>query len=209
MRPISKGHYMRILLLLFLTSCPAMALDRCLIEAVPNGNSTCFLVANNATFTCAGQDQKRTPHCKTPTGEVVACELRPTKLREPPDIWCEMPTPAPSENAVVTVMAGGERFRSVGQSETTKPTAQPSTNAETCRVPPDHGGLSYAREFEFYVRCLKRKAVVDGRIPLEDCSSYVTYQPHSLGYSGQLRRKEDCLDRQAIKRSLEIGQIRP
>jgi hypothetical protein len=89
----------------------AMAQDRCYVEAAPGGKSTCFLVDNAATLICDGQDNRRTSNCSTKVGEPVLCELRPTKLREPPDIWCTMPTPAPNEHARATLLAGGDRFR--------------------------------------------------------------------------------------------------
>ncbi len=121
---------MRVMLTLYLISTSAFAFERCYVETAPAGKSTCFLVNNNATITCEGQDKRRTANCSTKTDDPIHCELRPTKLQEPADIWCEIVTPPPVESGIginVRAHEGVPRVRdprAYEQSETTKPPKQ-------------------------------------------------------------------------------------
>jgi hypothetical protein len=83
-----------ILILSALLSLNAYALDRCYVEAVSGGKSTCYLPANNATFVCDGQDKTRSDVCFTKDGQRAYCELRTTSSSVS-DIWCQVPIPAP------------------------------------------------------------------------------------------------------------------
>jgi hypothetical protein len=83
-----------ILLLSTLLSLNAYALDRCYVEAISGGKSTCYLPANNATFVCDGQDKTRSDVCFTKDGQRAYCELRTTSSSVS-DIWCQVPIPAP------------------------------------------------------------------------------------------------------------------
>ena len=180
----------------------AHAYDRCYIEAAPRGNSTCFIAMMATTLFCTGQDKRRTAQCATAAGDPVACELRVTRLGEPPDIWCAISPPPPSDSAVATLMASGDRYRNAPRNAPAKPPAP----TETCVLPIDQSKWSYATEYNMYVRCLKRKTLIERRVPYEDCDALVTSDPSTFSALIQQKRRQDCLDRQAVGKSLGVGQ---
>lgn len=145
----------------------AMAQERCYIEALPGGKSSCFLPSNNTTFICEGQDKRRTSICNSPDGEPAQCELRPTRLNEPPDIWCSMPSPAPGSGISVSATGshGPRDARAYQQSETTKP--------------PKQTPQSLCTEFEktvFYGECIaKMKAGMAGIGPPKQTVCRINY----------------------------------
>ena len=153
----------------YLMSTSALAYDRCYTEAAPKGQTSCFIAVQSSTYICEGQGKLRTANCIGSVGEAVACELRPTKLTEPPDIWCEQPsTPAPTENATATLMAAQP------PKARRAPDAHSPQNSVLEKCAPLLAKSKSAFDLLNYDGCLKREAVLRGiHIPVPkktDCT---------------------------------------
>lgn len=100
---------MKFLAVLAVVATPAFAFERCYIEPAPAGKSTCSIASLAATYTCAGQDKKRTADCVAADGTAPRCELRPGKQYEPPEIWCSPPLPSPTDSGITVTTSGSVR----------------------------------------------------------------------------------------------------
>lgn len=99
---------MRKALMFALFPLSALAMDRCYVESIAGDKSRCDLVKYNIQLSCDGQGMNRTPVCSTTDQQSVTCELREKGLREPKDIWCELPMPAAVNGAQAHYEITGE-----------------------------------------------------------------------------------------------------
>ena len=122
----------------FLIAPLAFAADfeKCHVRARSVNSNECFIAASNTTILCEGPLKEGQFTCATTSGDPSACTLRTVALRDPPQLWCDVPIPTAVENPTFTVMA-----------------PQPKTMRRapaTREVPPNAAALEACR-FEYYV----------------------------------------------------------
>ena len=168
----------------------AAAYERCHLESRADGTSSCFIASWNVTYACIGPTKGGSVSCKTSNDEQIDCLLKEAKFREPKEVWCDSPAIAQSEAPQVTLINAPPR-RLVAERKGADPQLPPPkspVSSENCDAISQYG---------LKVRCLKRKAAIEGVVPYEDCNAIVTADQGTWDERFQQKRRQNCLDRQA------------
>lgn len=199
------GSQVRALLSVFLSLfvCQAAGYERCYLEPTSKNVSSCYLALWNSKYACEALTPEGDVSCRTKSDEPVDCIVKEVTMRGPKEIWCNGPPLVQDENAQITFMpmlSQRKRLVAEGAEEGANlPSRLRSTSNENCDAYLTVGQDSwdFNRQYGLKVRCLKRKAVVEGVIPKENCDALLTEAPGTFGAYFDENRRQACLDRQA------------
>jgi len=195
---------MRIFLICFclLFARQASGFERCYLEATSKNTSSCFLASWNSTYSCDAPTNEGNVNCKTNSAEQADCIVKEVTLRGPKEIWCNGPPLKPDENAQITFMQSGERRRLTAEragGNVSVNNLPIHASAENCDsyLTVGQNSWDFNRQYGLKVRCLKRRAAIEGVIPKENCDALLTAPGGTFSAYFDENRRQACLDRQA------------
>lgn len=187
-----------LLFLVGLSSIGVSAYERCYVENKAAGKTTCSIASNLQPYACVGPTSDGYVSCSAANGEPIDCILKEGRFREPKEVWCDMPT-IPQSEAPAVSFVNAPRYRRNSASSGIGTISAGPKSTENCDaiITVGEGSWDFQRQYNMKVKCLKRKAAIEGVVPRENCDGLVTAGPGSWDEMFQQKRRQNCLDRQA------------